>query len=174
MLELARLLNPEAAYLDGDMRTVLLGKLYDCVVIHDAISYMLKEEDLRAAFQTAQAHLKPGGIFLTLVEETPDRFQQNRVVHYSHATNGLEITSVEYYYDPDINDTTYGIVFTYFIRQNGTLRVELDNHTCGIFPMSVWYRSLKAAGLSDSREEYFHAVQPYDSSFTVLVAFNLK
>lgn len=63
MLELAARLNPEAEYLQGDMRTVRLGRLFDAVVIADSIDYMLTEVDLRAAFVTAYEHLKPGGVF---------------------------------------------------------------------------------------------------------------
>jgi len=170
MLELARRLNPEATYIPGDMRNVRLGKLFDIVLVHDAISYMLTEEDLQAVFETAHAHLKPGGLFLTVVEETPETFKQNKVVHYTHSQNGLEITSVEYFHDLDTTNTTYRIVFVYYIKQNNNLRVEVDNHTCGIFPLNTWYRTLKAADFEDIQREYFHAVLPYDCDFNVLVA----
>lgn len=78
MLALAKRLNPEVTYSLGDMRTVQLGKTFDAVTIFDSINYMLAVEDLGAAFVTAFKHLKPGGGFLTLVEETPERSQQNR------------------------------------------------------------------------------------------------
>lgn len=35
---------------------------FDAVLAHDAISYMLTEDDLRAVFATARAHLRPGGL----------------------------------------------------------------------------------------------------------------
>ncbi len=169
MLELARKLNPEAEYFQGDMRNVRLGRLFDAVVVHDAISYMLSEDDLRAVFETAYAHLKPGGLFLTVVEETPEAFKQNKILHYSHADNGLEVTSVEYYYDPNVRDTTYDITFIYLIRQNNKLRVEVDNHVCGIFPMAVWHRALADAGFKRDYQERFHATKP-NCDYDVLVA----
>ena len=49
MLEVSRALNPEAEHVEGDMRTVRLGRTFDAVVIHDAIMYLLTEDDLAAA-----------------------------------------------------------------------------------------------------------------------------
>src|SRR5262245_43616813 len=40
MLAQSRILNPEAEHLEGDMRTVRLGREFDCVFIHDAVCYM--------------------------------------------------------------------------------------------------------------------------------------
>ncbi|MCK4723350.1 MAG: class I SAM-dependent methyltransferase, partial [Dehalococcoidia bacterium] len=100
MLELARQLNPEVTYSVGDMRTMWLEKTFDAVTIFDSINYMLTMEDLRAAFVTAYKHLKPGGVFLTLVEETPEHFQQNRTQCTTHSRGDIEITFIENAYDP--------------------------------------------------------------------------
>jgi ubiquinone/menaquinone biosynthesis C-methylase UbiE len=54
--------NPELGHIEGDMRTLRLGKTFDGVLIHDAIMYMTSEEDLRAALATAYEHCKPGGV----------------------------------------------------------------------------------------------------------------
>jgi SAM-dependent methyltransferase len=49
----------------GDLRTVRIEKQYDAVVsLFHVMSYQTSNEDLDAAFETAKAHLKPGGIFL--------------------------------------------------------------------------------------------------------------
>ena len=37
MLALSRTLNPECEHLEGDMRTLRLGRTFDVVFIHDAI-----------------------------------------------------------------------------------------------------------------------------------------
>ena len=48
MLELSQHLNPTVEHHLGDMRTFRLpGQVFDAVLIHDAISYMLTEDDLR-------------------------------------------------------------------------------------------------------------------------------
>ena len=61
MLGLARKLNPDVTYVEGDMRTVRLERTFDAVAILDSVNYMLAATDLRTAFDTAFAHLKPGG-----------------------------------------------------------------------------------------------------------------
>ena len=48
MLALSATLNPECEHLEGDMRTLRLGRTFDVVFIHDAISYLTTEDDLRA------------------------------------------------------------------------------------------------------------------------------
>jgi SAM-dependent methyltransferase len=49
----------------GDLRTIRMGKKYDAIVsLFHVMSYQTSNEDLSAAFATAKAHLKPGGIFL--------------------------------------------------------------------------------------------------------------
>ena len=53
MLALSTTLNPECEHLEGDMRTLRLGRTFDVVFIHDAISYLTTEDDLRAAIETA-------------------------------------------------------------------------------------------------------------------------
>ena len=57
MLALSEGLNPECEHIQGDMRTLRLGRTFDVVFIHDAVSYLTTEDDLRAAVETAAAHV---------------------------------------------------------------------------------------------------------------------
>src|SRR6059058_4645207 len=52
MLALSRRLNPECEHIQGDMRTVRLGRVFDAVFVHDAVVYLTTEEDLRQAMAT--------------------------------------------------------------------------------------------------------------------------
>ena len=171
MLELARKLNPEINYVRGDMRDVRLDNLFDAVIVHDAISYMLTEDDLKRVFETAFLHLKPGGIFMAIVEETPDKFRQSKINYFTHARNGVEITSVEHFYDPDPRDSVYDYVLIYLIKQNKQLMVEVDNHTCGIFPLTTWKNLLAEEGFENHHEEYYQSAEYPNENYTVLVAF---
>ena len=60
MLEVSRRLHPECEHVEGDMRTVRLGRQFDWVFLHDAICYMTTEEDLRKAIETAFVHCRSG------------------------------------------------------------------------------------------------------------------
>jgi SAM-dependent methyltransferase len=146
MLQLAAELNPEVTYIQGDMRTLRLPSTFDAVAILDSVNCMLSAADLRAAFETAWVHLRPGGIFLTIVEEVRETFRQNRTWHWTHRRGDVEITFIENSYDPDPTDTTYESTFVFLIRERGDLRIETDRHLGGLFDMGVWYASLRAVG----------------------------
>lgn len=154
MLARARELNPEAKYHPGDMRTVRLGKTFDAVTIFDSINYMLTVEDLRAVFSTAFRHLRRGGVLLTLVEQTPERFQQSLTNCTRHTREDTDIVFIANVYDPDPGDTTYEATFVYLIRRRGRLRVVTDRHICGIFGLETWLGVLKEAGFEVNQMEF--------------------
>ena len=154
MLKLAKQLNPQVTYLAGDMRTVRLDKAFDAVTIFDSVNYMVTMEDLRAAFATAFVHLKPGGVLLTLVEATPDGFEQNWTQCSTHTDGDIEIAFVENVYDPDPGDTTYEATFVYLVRRGGRLEIETDRHVCGIFALETWRSLLKEVGFEVSEMEF--------------------
>ncbi|HZX68283.1 MAG TPA: class I SAM-dependent methyltransferase, partial [Candidatus Elarobacter sp.] len=56
MLQVSRRANPDAEHVAGDMRTLRLGREFDAVVIHDAITYMTTGHDLRLALENAYRH----------------------------------------------------------------------------------------------------------------------
>ena len=146
MLSLARRLNPEVMYEEGDMRSVRLNRVFDAVCILDSINYMLTEDDLKAAFDTAFVHLRPGGVLLTCVEDARQGFKQNTTRCSVHKTGDTEVTLIENAYDPDSSDTTYESTFIYLVRERGDLKIETDRHLCGLFTMNVWYDNLRMAG----------------------------
>jgi SAM-dependent methyltransferase len=54
-----------AALHEGDVRDVRLGRTFDAVVaLFHVMSYVTSGRDMKAALQTARAHLQPGGLFL--------------------------------------------------------------------------------------------------------------
>lgn len=146
MLDLARKLNPEVTYLEGDMRAIRLGQTFDTVCILDSIDYMLTVDDLSAAFKTACDHLKPGGVFLTGIEEKPDTFKQNKTMVTQGTKEDLHITLIENLYDPDLSDTTYQSTLVFLIRQGEKLAIEVDRHLLGIFSVETWIDLMTKVG----------------------------
>jgi SAM-dependent methyltransferase len=146
MLQLCKKLNPGVELHQGDMRDIRLGSKFDAVLIHDAIVYMLSEDDLARAFATATAHLEEGGIFITGPDYYLETFFGPRVEHFTRCDGARELTYVEYAYDPDPSDTTMEIIFTFFIREKGYLRVEHDRHVTGLFPRATWIKLMEKAG----------------------------
>jgi SAM-dependent methyltransferase len=149
MLDLSHKLNPECEHLQGDMKTLRLGRLFDAVFIHDAIMYMTCEDDLRRAIQTASVHCKPGGVALFM----PDVIQETFVsltTHGGHdgaSGDDRSIRYIEWTFDPDPADTTYTVDFAYLLRKGrGPVRVVHDIHVFGIFPRQIWLNLLQDAG----------------------------
>ncbi|UCE65557.1 MAG: class I SAM-dependent methyltransferase [Candidatus Zixiibacteriota bacterium] len=171
MLDLAKKLNPDNSYVRGDMRNIRLEEKFDVVLLYDGINYMLSERDLKAAFETAHANLKDGGIVLTVVEETPSSFQQNKT-HVSHRTGeNIELTYIEHWYDPDPDDSTYETTFVYLIRKNKKLTTEFDLHICGIFEVEVWERLLKEVGFRPKQDTFTHSTFAPGEEYPILIGF---
>ena len=52
-LAVSRALNPDCEHVTDDMRTMRLGRIFELVFVHDAVSYLTTEDDLRAALETS-------------------------------------------------------------------------------------------------------------------------
>jgi hypothetical protein len=57
------------------MLAVRLGRRFDTVFLHDAVDYMVDEEDLRRVIETAFVHCLPGGIADFIPDCTRETFQ---------------------------------------------------------------------------------------------------
>ena len=151
MLELSRRRNPEVEHHLGDMRTVRLGWRFDAVLIHDAVGYMLTEDDLRAAFETSRAHLRPGGLLLVAPDIVTESFREGKVIRWTTSSGGVTITTEERLHDPDPSDTWIESLFTYEITENGVHRVVQDLHVTGLFSLKAWTSLLEEAGFNVER-----------------------
>jgi trans-aconitate methyltransferase len=147
MLALSVTLNPECEHIEGDMRTLRLGRTFDAVLIHDAVTYMTTEADLRAAMDTAFVHLRPGGAVVLLPDFTTETFRAE-TRHGGHdGPDGRSLRYLEWTSDPDPTDTTVVTDYAYLLREtDGSVRVAEDRHVEGIFPRATWLRLLADVG----------------------------
>lgn len=157
MLKLARKLNPEVTYHNGDMRTIRLRERFDAVTIPDAINYMNTIEDLRSVFMTAYEHLKPGGVFLVIVEAVLGKFKQNNTECSFYSQGNVDIAFIENSYDPDPTDTSYEATFIYLTRRSGKLEIHTDRHLCGIFKLETWFDLLQEVGFEVNQMKFEHS-----------------
>jgi len=152
MLAVSRALNPECEHIEGDMRTLRLGRVFDAVFVHDAVGYMTTEDDLRRAIETAHVHCREGGVALFMPDFVKEIFRPGT----RHGGNDDGIRGMRYLewdFDPDPSDTTYLTHFAYLLREeDGSVRLEHDLHTMGIFPRGVWLRLLEETGFAATIE----------------------
>ncbi len=146
MLDLSRGLNPECEHQVGDMRSVRLGRSFDCVMIHDAICYMTSEPDLLRAMETAHAHCRPGGAALFVPDHTRETFRPSTSCG-GHDGDGRSLRYLEWSWDPDPDDCTYVTDFAYLLREGeGPPRSLGERHVEGLFASEVWLRLMAEAG----------------------------
>lgn len=167
MLDACKKLNPDVELFCGDMRSVRLGRKFDAVLIHDAIDYLVTEADLLATFQTAAAHLQPGGVFVTTVDQYAERFSGPLVESSVHTLGEDKVSYTAYVYDPDPNDTAIETIMTYYIESAGALRIELDRHVTGLFPRATWFRLLDMAGFATEIRTF--SLSSLDKPYELLV-----
>lgn len=153
MIELSKSLNPECEHIQGDMRTLRLGRQFDGVFVHDAISYMTTENDLGAAIATAFEHCKPGGAAVFGPDDTRESFRA-RSDHGGHDGADRALRYLEWTWDPNPTDSTYVTDYAYLLRDDkGDVRVEHDRHICGVFSRATWTHVLEEAGFRAERQD---------------------
>ncbi len=146
MLEISRARNPECEHVEGDMRTVRLGRQFDAVFVHDAVTYMTTEGDLKRAMETAFVHCAPGGAALFVPDHVRETFQPS-TDHGGVDGGGRGLRYLEWMWDPDPADTSYVVDYALLLRErDGSVWVEQDRHVEGLFARGDWLRLLSEVG----------------------------
>lgn len=172
MLELSRRVNPECEHIQGDMRSVRLGRLFDCVLIHDAVCYMTPRADLARAIATAFEHTAPGGVAMFQPDFVSETFAPGTESGGSDG-NGRALRYLEWRWVPDSGTEMYVTDMAYLLRdEKGVIEVIHDRHLMGLFPRTVWMELIAAAGFeplvvsfehssySDTGQEVFLGLRP--------------
>jgi SAM-dependent methyltransferase len=157
MLALSKTINLDLEHVQGDMRTLRLGRSFDAVFVHDAVMYMTTEADLRQAIETTAVHVRPGGIAVFAPDFVKETFKPH-TEHGGHDGNGRALRYLEWSFDPDPNDTTCVSDFTYVFREGVRLPwCETDRHVEGLFSREVWLRLLVEAGFQATIRPLIHS-----------------
>ena len=148
MLAVSQALNPECEHLPGDMRSLRLGREFDVVLIHDAIMYATQSTDVGAALKTAATHCRRGGTVAVLPDYILENFVPGTECDGHDSPDGRGLRYLEWRWDPDPADTTYAVEYALLLREpDGTVTVEHDRHTEGLFPRSDWLKWFNDAGV---------------------------
>ena len=146
MLDLSRRLNPECEHVVGDMRSVRLGRLFDAVLLHDAVSHMTTRDDLAAAVVTAFARTAPGGVALFQPDCVAETFAEGTDAGGSDA-GGRGLRYLEWRFRPEPAAERYVVEMACLLREaSGEVRVTHDRLEMGLFPRAYWLETLAAAG----------------------------
>jgi SAM-dependent methyltransferase len=171
MLELSRQINPELEHVQGDMRSLRLGREFDAVFVHDALDYLTSLDDLRAAMETTWMHCRPGGVVLL----APDHVRENFATSTDHGghdgPDGRALRYLEWTYDPDPADDSYSADYVYVLHEPGQPpRTVHETHVCGLFDRADWLRQLSEVGFSHPNVRPFEHSEVPSGSLEVFVA----
>jgi trans-aconitate methyltransferase len=148
MLAVSRTVNPECEHLEGDMRSLRLGRKFNVVLVHDAIMYAVEPADVRATLQTASVHCQVGGTVAVLPDYVRETFTQGTDCDGHDADDGRGLRYLEWRWDPDPSDNTYVVEYAFLLRESdGSVVVEHDRHTEGLFTRADWLVWFEEAGL---------------------------
>ena len=169
MLKLSRTINPELEHVQGDMRTLRLGRIFDAVLVHDAVMYLTTKDDLRQMIETAWTHLRPGAVAIFAPDCVRETFRPN-TEHGGHDGDGRSLRYLMWTTDPDPSDSTYAVDFAYLLSEgDGPPHCVTERHINGLFGQDDWLRLLAAVGFEASA-----LTRPYpgeDGPYETLVTF---
>jgi hypothetical protein len=169
MLALSQRLNPDCEHVRGDMRTVRLGRVFDAVLVHDAVCYLTTEADLRQAMVTAFLHCRPGGAAIFAPDHVRETFVSD-TESGGHDGAGRGLRYLLWTWDPDPADNTYVMDFACLLREDGRpTRCVYDRHVCGLFGRATWLRLLEEVGFQPTVRPLEHSDVP-PGSVDVFVA----
>lgn len=148
MLDVSRPLHPTAPHVRADMRTVRLDRMFDAVVLHDAVEYMTTEDDVRAALLTARIHVRPGGTVIVIPDATAEIFEPSDGVGGSDGPDGRAVRLLEWTTDLDPSDTVVTTDYVIVLHHaDGRSEVFHEVHETGLFSRATWLRLLAEVGL---------------------------
>lgn len=149
MLAMSLRLNPGCEHVVGDMRTVRLGRQFDGVLVHDALDYLVSEDEVAALAATVETHLRPGGVALLVPDHVAEAFEPGTDWGGSDAPDGRAARYLEWTWDPDPDDTHVQTVYSFVLRAaNGSVQTAIETHHFGLFGRQRWIELIEAAGLS--------------------------
>ncbi|GEO82948.1 class I SAM-dependent methyltransferase [Pararhodospirillum oryzae] len=146
MLACSRQMNPECEHVQGDMRTTRLGRVFDCVLVQDAVNSMTSRDDLERAMRTAYEHTAPGGVALFHPDYVEETFKPGTDTGGSDG-NGRGLRYLEWRWRPDSRADLYVADMAYLLKEeDGTVEAIHDRHLMGLFPRAAWLERMAAVG----------------------------
>ncbi|HPA52069.1 MAG TPA: class I SAM-dependent methyltransferase, partial [Thermoanaerobaculia bacterium] len=122
------------------------GRLFDAVLLHDAVSHMTTRGDVAAAVATAFAHTAPGGVALFQPDCVAETFAEETGTGGSDG-GGRGLRYLEWRFRPEPEAERFVVEMAYLLREaGGEVRVAQDRLEMGLFPRAYWLETLAAAG----------------------------
>ncbi|MFY9219346.1 MAG: class I SAM-dependent methyltransferase [Candidatus Nanopelagicales bacterium] len=143
MLAVSRELNPDCRHEQGDMRTIRLNERFDAVLVHDAVDYLLTEDDVEQMLDTAAEHLVDGGRLVIVPDDIADTFHPGTTSGGSDDAHGRAARFLEWVHELQPGETSVQVDYVFVLRErDGSVDVVHEQHECGLFTINQWRRML--------------------------------
>ena len=169
MSALSEQLNPECEHVIGDMRSMRLGRTFDAVLVHDAITYMRTRSDLHDALRTVFAHTREGGAAIIAPDHFRETFEEHALTEHA-SEGGRTLHNLMWNWDPDPHDDECTTEFAILMREGGEMRAFHETHVGGLFSRATWEELLADVGFQveplprpigdDQYDEIFLCLKP--------------
>lgn len=149
MLAMSRRVNPECEHVAGDMRSLNLGRVFDVVLVHDAIMYATTNQAVRATLATAARHCRAGGGVVVVPDHVRETFEPSVETGGEDGPDGRGLRYIQWSWDPDPADTTFEVAYGLLLRDaDGRVIVDGEQQQEGLFPREDWLAWLREAGFT--------------------------
>jgi SAM-dependent methyltransferase len=160
MLAVSRALNPDCRHLVGDMRNLRLGREFDAVFIHDAVTYLTTLSDVHAALATAAVHCRRGGVVLVAPDHLRETFRPDTSHGGNDGPDGRAARYLEWVHEPSPGASEAAVDYVFVLRDDEQVEVVHDRHRVGIFSRDEWLGAFSAAGLRATSAPFEHSEVP--------------
>lgn len=163
--------NGELEYFQGDVRTVRLDKTFDVVIsLFHVMSYQVSNDDLLAAFRTAQEHLEPGRVFIFDCWYGPGVLTDLPAVRVKEMEDdSIKVTRIAepvLHTNQNTVDVNYRVLLTN--KSNGTNREIRETHCMRYLFQPEVYHMLSDSGFDQIvAEEWLTGQEPDTNSWNV-------
>lgn len=148
MLAASRALNPASEHAIGDMRTLRLPRLFDLVLVHDAVMYATTLLDVRATLATVAAHARVGGGVMIVPDFVVETFEPDENEGEAVAPDGRTLHYVERKSAPEPGASTYEMTWEFTLQDaGGAVQRWTERQRYGLFPRQAWLDWLRDAGV---------------------------
>lgn len=162
----------------GDIANTDMRRKFDAVLsLFHVISYQTTNDQLRAVFTNAAAHLKAGGLFIFDFWYSPAVYAQHPEVRIKRmADDQVEITRIS---EPVIypNENRVDVEFTIFARNlmNGEFQTLHETHSMRHFSLPELDLLAQMSGFKRIlEEEFLSGHRPSEKTWGVCVIYRLK
>jgi len=162
----------------GDICSVRLGRTFDAVLsLFHVISYQITNAALRAVFESAAEHLRPGGLFLFDIWYSPAVYAQQPKVRVKRLADGdMEITRIaEPVSYPNQNRIDVNYTIHAHNRSDGAFTSFTESHPMRHFSLPELDLLADDAGFERVRaEEFLSGKVPDEDTWGVCLVLRKK